>query len=101
MRVEEGTVIGSVTVEETLLLKGTVTGDATVESGGELELDGTVSGMVRVRPGGSASVNGTVVGDVVNDGALVVRGMIIGRLDTGPNASTTIERFAQVSGVTY
>jgi len=101
VQVEEGTIIGPLLVESGFILNGVVTADVTVEPGGDLELNGAVSGGVVVRAGGRAEVNGTVAGDVANDGELIVRGVIVGHLEKGADASTTIERFAQVEGVTY
>lgn len=100
MRVEHGQVPGPVVINDDYVLHGMVTGDAMVSRGGHLQLFGIVTGDLRIEDGGSAEVRGIVSKDVLNAGSLEVYGIIVGRLSSTSEASTTLVPGSQVNGIT-
>jgi cytoskeletal protein CcmA (bactofilin family) len=100
MMVEHGQVPGPLVVTDDYVLHGMVSGDAVVARGGYLELLGMVTGDLRVEDGGSAKVRGIVSKNVLNAGTLEVYGIIVGRLSSTPEASSTIVPGSQINGVT-
>lgn len=101
MREEQGAVAGPLTISDDYALRGMVSGDLVVERGGHLRLFGMVTGTLRIADGGSAVIRGMVSKDVLNAGQLEVYGMVIGRLDSTPEATTVIVPGAQINGVTH
>lgn len=64
----------------TLVLTGTVQGTLWVDAGASARITGRQQGEVRVAPGASVLVEpgGRLAGELVNDGAVVVRGVFGG-----------------------
>jgi hypothetical protein len=100
MREEHGSVVGPLTINDDFVLHGMVTGDAIVERGGFLQLHGMVTGSLRVADGGSAVVRGIVSQNILNAGSLEVYGIVMGHLDSTPDATTLIVPGSQINGVT-
>jgi cytoskeletal protein CcmA (bactofilin family) len=81
MKIEHGTINGSVTLDYELKLHGMILGNVVVTSSGVLELHGTVSGDVEVELMGVVNIYGTVNGNVINKGGkTLVSGTINGKL---------------------
>jgi hypothetical protein len=67
-------------IGEDLMLRGQITGSATVAKGVHLLLLGQVAGDLTIDEGASAEIFGMVCGDLINRGKLEVSGTVIGAL---------------------
>lgn len=78
MRTENGKIQGVTTLREDLDLSGMWSGDCTVAGGATFYLRGTVTGNLTVDADCEATVDGTVSGDHRAHGPVVVRGVVRG-----------------------
>jgi len=99
--VERGKVAGPLTITDDYVMHGMVEGNAIVARGGFLHLFGTVTGDLVVQEGASAEVRGTVSQNLFNAGTLEVHGIVVGRLTSTPEASTTIAPGAVITARTH
>ncbi len=67
-----------------------VTGSLIVEEGAQATVSGMVQG-IHVLPGGTVSLRGTCMGNVKNEGRLIVSGTIRGHIQSTPDADTVVE----------
>jgi cytoskeletal protein CcmA (bactofilin family) len=82
MRFENRELAGDMVIAEDLIVTGSISGDARVESGGRLLLRGTIRGDLTIEAGGFVDLRGMVLWDVHNvGGELRVLGTIGGRMD--------------------
>jgi hypothetical protein len=85
MRVYAGTLEGSLTLTEDVLIEGVVIGDVVVSAPANLDVQGLVTGDLILEAGASARVHGRVKGLVTNlGGDLAVFGAIGALSGTGP-----------------
>lgn len=95
---ESGRIRGPYTVARDLSLTGMITGDATVAAGATFELRGMVTGNLTISEGASATIRGTVSGNLHNDGQMLLKGVVGGRISSGDHATTSIAPGASING---
>ena len=98
MKSEHEKIDGDLFVTEELILYGLVTGNVTIDKGGNLILHGMCCKNLLIEEGGECFLHGTVVGNVDNIGGyLEVHGKISGYLRTENGAETIIGKFAVIN----
>lgn len=71
MRISSQEIKGDVIVDDSFQLNGSITGNATIISGGEFILHGTCGRDLIVEPGAVVHIHGTVMGNILNNGGQV------------------------------
>jgi cytoskeletal protein CcmA (bactofilin family) len=98
MEKESEDVYGDLCVSDVVTVSGTVTGNITVQNGGQLTLYGRCDGNLNVGIGAVASTIGIVGGDVVNHGGQVsIHGLITGSL-TCTEGRTEVDSNTRILG---
>ena len=99
MRVVSQRLEGPVTIDESISMRGMITGHATI-SAGHFILHGVVTGDLIVKAGARATIYGQVYGTVLNDGGQVeIEGSVGALADTSPLSRTLVSREAVVNGL--
>ena len=101
MKAEHGKIEGNVIVNEEWSLFGMVTGNISIQTGGQLYLHGMCCENVVLYEGSRVFIYGIVTGNVYNRGGyLEVYGMIIGNLHD-EEGKTYVDNKAIIHGKTH
>ena len=71
---------GAITIDEDLVLNGSVNGPVTVLSGVYALINGSINGDANIEQGAEVTVQGSVLGSVHNRGRLDVYGAVSGEI---------------------